>query len=48
MSLTTGMIIYLILFELLIELGSSKNKKLVTLGLITGALFMIATLVIGG
>lgn len=48
MSLTIGMIIYLVLFELLIELGSSKNKKYSTIGLILGIILMIVILIIGG
>jgi len=48
MSLTIGMIIYLVLFELLTELGTSKNKKYSTAGLITGVLFMVIILIIGG
>lgn len=48
MSLTVGMIIYLVLFELLMELGASKNKKYSMIGLLVGVLFMITILVIGG
>lgn len=48
MSLTIGMIIYLVLFELLIELGATKNKKCSVLGLVTGVIFMIVLLIIGG
>lgn len=48
MSLTIGMIIYLILFELLVELGSSKNRKYSTMGLLVGAIFMAINLLIGG
>lgn len=48
MSLTIGMIIYLVLFELLTELGSSKNKKYSTAGLVTGILLMIIVFIIGG
>ena len=48
MSLTIGMIIYLILFELLVELGSSKNRKYSTIGLLVGAIFMAINLLIGG
>lgn len=48
MSLTIGMIIYLVLFELLQELGASKNKKYSTAGLISGVVFMVIILVIGG
>ena len=48
MSLTIGMIIYLIMFELLVELGSSKERKYSTIGLIVGILFMIINLIIGG
>lgn len=48
MSLTIGMIIYLVLFELLMELGSSKYKKYSMTGLAVGVLFMVVVLVIGG
>lgn len=48
MSLTVGMIIYLVLFELLIELGASKNRKYSIAGLVSGVLFMLAVLIIGG
>lgn len=48
MSLTVGMIIYLVIFELLIELGASKNRKYSIAGLFTGILFMFAVLIIGG
>lgn len=48
MSLTIGMIIYLVLFELLMELGSFKNKKYSIAGLITGVLFMLSIFIIGG
>ena len=48
MSLTIGMIMYLILFELLVELGASKNKKMTTTGLVVGIIFMLFNLIIGG
>ena len=48
MSLTVGMIIYLVLFELLIELGASKNRKYSVAGLVTGVLFMLVVFIIGG
>lgn len=48
MSLTVGMIIYLVIFELLIELGASKNRKYSVAGLFTGILFMLGVLIIGG
>lgn len=48
MSLTIGMIIYLVLFELLQELVASKNRKYSFAGIITGLIFMIAVLIIGG
>jgi len=48
MSLTVGMIIYLVLFELLGELLSIKDKKYSRWGLIVGIVFMIIVLVIGG
>ncbi len=48
MSLTIGMIIYLVLFEMLIELGASKNKKYSVAGLGVGILFMLGILAIGG
>lgn len=48
MSLTIGMIIYLVLFELLMELGASKNKKYSLAGLLFGTIFMIVILTIGG
>ena len=48
MSLTAGMIIYLILFELLIELISTKNRKYSTLGIIIGIIFVIFNIIIGG
>ena len=48
MSLTIGMIIYLILFELLVEIGSSKNRKFSTFGIVLGIIFMSVILIIGG
>lgn len=48
MSLTVGMIIYLIFFELLIELGASKNRKYSVAGLMCGVLFILGVLIIGG
>ena len=48
MSLTVGMIIYLVLFELLIELGASKNRKYSVMGLLVGVIFMLVVLIIGG
>lgn len=48
MSLTIGMIMYLLLFELLVELGASKNRKHSSAGLIVGIVFMIILMVIGG
>lgn len=48
MSLTIGMIIYLILFELLVEIGSSKSRKSSTLGIVLGIILMVLVLVIGG
>ncbi len=48
MSLTVGMIIYLVLFELLIELGASKNRKYSVAGLLTGIILMFAVFIIGG
>lgn len=48
MSLTVGMIIYLILFELLVEIGSSKERKFSGLGLLAGFIIMIITMIIGG
>lgn len=49
MSLTTGMIIYLVLFELLGELLNMEDKKFAGAGLIFGLLFMtIVFFVIGG
>lgn len=47
MSLTVGMIIYLVLFELLIELGASKNRKYSVAGLLVGVIFMLGVLIIG-
>ena len=48
MSLTVGMIIYLVLFELLIELGASKNRKYSVVWLLVCVLFMLGVLIIGG
>lgn len=48
MSLTVGMIIYLVLFELLIELESSEDKKFSAAGLLMGVALMIIVLIIGG
>lgn len=48
MSLTVGMIIYLVLFELLIELGASKNRKYSVIGLVVGVVLMLGVLIIGG
>lgn len=48
MSLTVGMIIYLVLFELLIELGASKNRKYSVAGLLAGVIFMLGVMIIGG
>lgn len=48
MSLTIRMIIYLILFELLVELGSSKNKKMSTIGIVLGIILMTIVFIIGG
>lgn len=48
MSLTVGMIIYLVVFELLGELSASKNRKVSLYGIITGLVLMIGVLVIGG
>lgn len=47
MSLTIGMIIYLVLFELLGELISIKNKKYSSFGLILGFVLMILVIFIG-
>lgn len=41
LSLTVGMIIYLVIFELLIELLNSKNKKHATVGIIVGILLIL-------
>lgn len=48
MSLTVGMIIYLVLFELLVELISTKNRKYSTIGIIIGVLFSVLNIIIGG
>ena len=48
MSLTIGMIIYLLIFELAPELYESKNKKSITLGTIVGIILMVANILIGG
>lgn len=48
MSLTVGMVIYLILFELLVEIINSDNKKITILGFITGLIIIILTSIIGG
>lgn len=48
MSLTIGMIVYLIIFELLVELSNSKNRKYSVIGLIVGVIFMVINLVVGG
>ena len=48
MSITIGMIVYLILFELLGEFRESKNKKHSLIGLFSGIIFMVIILLIGG
>lgn len=48
MSLAIGMIIYLVLFEILGELLSIKDKKYSRAGLLIGVLFMAVILIIGG
>jgi len=48
MSLTVGMIIYLIIFELLVEIIDSKNKKTSVIGFISGLIIIILTTIIGG
>ena len=48
MSITIGMIIYLLLFELLPELNVIKEKKYKRIGLITGFVLMIVNIFIGG
>ena len=48
MSITIGMIIYLLLFELLPELNVIKEKKYKRIGLITGFGLMIINIFIGG
>ncbi len=47
MSLTVGMIIYLVLFELLFELISIEDKKYSSWGLILGFILMILVIFIG-
>ena len=46
-SLTLGMIIYLIIFELLPHIMHSKNKKLSMLGILIGIAVIIAGEFIG-
>lgn len=48
MSLTVGMIVYLVMFELFPELCSAKNRKYPTMGMVIGALLVIGTIIIGG
>lgn len=48
MSLAIGMIVYLVLFELLGELLSIKDKKYSRAGILIGILFMAIILLIGG
>ena len=48
MSITIGMIVYLLIFELAPELYESKNKKSITLGTIVGIILMVANIFIGG
>lgn len=47
-SITIGMIVYLILFELAPELMETKNKKSVMLGVITGVILMAINMIVGG
>lgn len=47
-SITIGMIIYLLIFELAPEIHESKNKKSVMLGAITGVILMVINMLIGG
>lgn len=48
MSLAIGMIVYLVLFEILGELLSVKDKKYSRAGLLLGLVFMAVVLIIGG
>ena len=48
MSITIGMIIYLLLFELLPELNVIKEKKYKRIGLITGFILMFINIFVGG
>ena len=48
MSITIGMIIYLLMFELLPELNVIKEKKYKRMGLITGFILMVINIFIGG
>ena len=48
MSLTCGMILYLLVFELLSEIIKNKDKQYTTLGLISGIILMLITMIIGG
>lgn len=45
-GITLGMIIYLIIFELLVEIKESKNKKISFLGILSGILLMIISMIL--
>lgn len=45
-GITLGMIIYLIIFELLVEIKESNNKKLSYLGIISGIILMIISMML--
>ena len=47
-SITIGMIVYLILFELAPELMEAKNKKSVMLGVLSGVILMAINMIVGG
>lgn len=47
MSITVGMIIYLLFFELLVEIINTPNKKKTLLGIISGILLIILTVLVG-
>ena len=47
-SITIGMIIYLLLFELAPELFEIKNKKSLSIGIIAGVILMAINIIFGG
>ena len=48
MCLTVGMILYLLVFELLNEIRKTKEKNYTILGIISGIILMLITMILGG